>query len=246
MVRAPSGQGWAELKVGQLVTVRGPTIVLEARYEPFSGYGAIDTALRRFSLEEMYLSQAVVLNPEARSLQLQTPQRFPVLGAIRVLFGGDNPIFRIPGGSRPFEQGPLAPALDLLVGGRFDRTEVALAVGVDPSSQLGIQVARGQVMTLGVPVETREVNISTSGRAGIEFSVSNAAGQKVVTGGVGVLANVLGMLGKNHQPLFVEEMPMIYWGGVNVALGPCQVGGAATVEERLQRWWVGIGGGCWF
>jgi hypothetical protein len=99
---------------------------------------------------------------------------------------------------------------------------------------------------LGIPLDSREFNVSTSGRIGVEFSVSNAAGKKVVTGGVGILANVLGMLGKNNKSLFVEEMPMTYWGGVNVASGPCEVGGVATVEERLQRWWTGIGVGCKF
>jgi hypothetical protein len=246
MVSAPGGQGWAELKLSQFVSVRGNSIVLEGRYEPFAGYGAVDTALRRFALDEMHVSQAVVLSPDAKRLQVQTPQGFPVLGAIRVLFGGENPIFRIPGATRPFEQGPLAPAVDLLIGGRFARTEVALTAGIDPASQTSIQVSHGQVLTLGLPIGVRGFDYPSSSRVGIEFSVANVARHKTVTGGIGVLANMLGAQRQNSKALFIEEIPVAYWGAINVALGPCQIGGAVTVEEQLSRWWAGIGGSCWY
>jgi hypothetical protein len=246
LVRAPSAQGWAEVKLGGLVSVRGNSIVIEGSYEPFSGYGAVDTALRRFALDEIYVSQAVVLSPDARRLQVQTPQGFPVLGALRVLFGGENPVFRIPGASRPFEQGPLAPAIDLLIGGRFARTEVALTAGIDPASQTSFHVSHGQVLALGLPIGVRGFDYPSSGRVGMEFSVANAAGQKTVTGGVGVLANVLGVQRQNRKALFIEEMPVAYWGAANVAFGPCQMGGAVTVEEQFNKWWAGIGGSCWY
>jgi hypothetical protein len=244
LVRAPSAQGWAEVKLNGLMSVRGNSIVLEGSYEPFTGYGAVDTALRRFALDEIYVSQAVVLSPDARRMQVQTPQGFPVLGAMRVLFGGENPIFRIPGASRPFEQGPLAPAIDLLVGGRFARTEVALTAGIDPASQTSVHVAHGQVLALGLPIGVRGLDYPSSGRVGMEFSVANAAGQKTVTGGVGLLANVLGVQRQNSKALFIEEMPVAYWGAANAALGPCQIGGAVTVEEQFSKWWAGIGGSC--
>jgi hypothetical protein len=246
LVRAPSGQGWAELKLSRLVSVRGNNIVLEGSYEPFSGYGAVDMAFRRFALDEIYMSQAVVLSPDAKRIQVQTPQGFPVLGAMRVLFGGENPIFRIPGGSRPFEQGPLAPAVDLLIGGRFSRAEIALTAGIDPASQTSVQVSHGQVLALGVPINLREFNYPTSGRIGMEFSVANAKGIKTVTGGAGVLVNVLGVQKQNSNALFIEETPMAYWGAANVAFGSCQIGGAVTAEEQLGRWWAGIGGSCRF
>jgi hypothetical protein len=37
---------------------------------------------------------------------------------------------------------------------------------------------------------------------------------------------------------------MAYWGTVNVALGPCQIGGAVAMEEQLSRWWAGMSGSC--
>jgi hypothetical protein len=244
LVRAPSAQGWAEVRLNGFVSVRGNSIVLEGSYAPFSGYGAVDTALRRFALDEMYVSQAIVLSPDARRMQVQTPQGFPVLGAIRVLFGGENPIFRIPGGSRPFEQGPLAPAIDLLIGGRFARTEVALTAGIDPASQTSVHIAHGQMLALGLPIGTRGLNYPSSGRVGMEFTVANAQGQKTVTGGVGLLANVLGVQKQDSKALFIEEMPVAYWGSANVALGLCQIGGAVTVEERFSKWWAGLSGSC--